>query len=303
MIKLKNQGFSSLEALVSLFLVATVFSMTLPSLKTEILFRKSTEQKSVVTNLKHQIISELNYAFNAQGQYQDIPHYLVHNPGQINFIDGNSHPVTYGSSDLQPSPNSNAVTFLKHKPEIRFQIIKRLDSDLNFELCNFYSSLPNGNTGFKDWLAISIEGIVQISGSLKRITNSNCPGGKQYQGEFEISLQQMFSGTNSLFKSFFPTPNLLELAKNSTLILPVTEIYTLYVDNQNNLRRLSHQSTENQPVIRNLKSMLIQESIITDQSNRISILVTGLNNDQSFEIPQVILTEPNKLEILGNVLF
>lgn len=303
MISLKTQGFSSLEALISLFLVTTVFSMTLPSLKAEILFRKNAEQQTLVSNLKRQIISELNFAFDARGQYQNIPHYIIHKPGKINFIDGSAHPVTQGTFDLQPAPNSNAVTFLKHKSEIRFKIIKHLNNKLNFELCNFHSALPNGNTSFKDWLAISIEGIVQLSGSLKRITNSDCPGGKQYQGGFEISSTQMFSGTNSIFKSFLPTPNLEALAKNSALIIPITEIYTLYIDNQNNLRRLSHQSTENQPVIRNVRSMLIDESISTDQSNRISLLVTGLNEDESFEIPQVIFTEPNKLKILGNVLF
>jgi len=303
MIKLSNQGFSSIEALVSLFLITTVFSMSLPSLKAELLFRKETEQVTAITNLKQQIISELNYVFDAQGQYENIPRYVIHNAGEINFIDGSAHPVANGTSDLQPESNSNAVTFLKHKPEIRFQIIKHLDNNLNFELCNFHFELPNGSASFKDWLAISIEGIVQFSGSLKRIVNSDCPGGKQYKGEFEISSQQMFSKTNPIFAPFFPAPDLKELANNATLIIPISDTYTLYVDNQNNLRRLSHQSTENQPVIREIKSILINETISPDQTNRLSILVTGLNNDKSFEIPQVILTEPNKLEILGNVLF
>ena len=166
---------------------------------------------------------------------------------------------TWSLNKVRPAdikPGSDSVTVIDYRDDAIAEVIdigSLTESSARILLCDRGRRFAKGEIT-EHFLGVGIEGVGLMEGRVKQIAISvnGCSEGTVYLGTFKP-----FSSPLGELLAFGQNPT--ELMEGAQLIIPVDDSFSLYLSNKNELRRLSHISTENQPLVRNLESLQIRE--------------------------------------------
>lgn len=151
----------------------------------------------------------------------------------------------------------------------------------------------------KEFLVFSMQGYAEFQVSFKeQVKNENYCGGRS---AYEISEIKKVSDFFNYF--FSPAINNLsntELIGTPLLIVPIRDIFSLYVDTDNVFRRVSHLTSSNQPLLNDVKQMRLQE-ISYDQNLYYFLLeIEFPNNKKKFRrlLPNSKIEDTKFLDLL-----
>jgi hypothetical protein len=109
---------------------------------------------------------------------------------------------------------------------------------------------------FESWLIRTPDGYLLTRGNIrkKKGSTSSCPG-QAYDGRFLLEPNLMFAKPCLALKELSPTawPHYLLLGAEE--VQAISEAYTLYVSTEGAIRRLSHSTSENQPLAEGVESI------------------------------------------------
>jgi type II secretory pathway pseudopilin PulG len=279
MVRLNMRAFTLVEVIFVLFLINIVFLLAFPSLKLSYVNFNTLQTKEFTLNKQNSVIQAIKSSAKTSNALFGVDTIVVHPLGEIRTSNGLLDQVHLRSPAMRPDENSNAVSFLELRPELVLRITEQTNSTpIRFQLClenkvppaNFLQDLRSST---KYWLAVSVDGVVWLSGNAIRInSNSNhCLNGIEFTGEFSKVHEEKIFHTST---SFVDTG--LELSeKNSLVLIPVSDAYTIYLDASKTLRRLSDLNSENQPIIRDIDKITVE---LENKSNKkISVNVSVEN--------------------------
>lgn len=173
---------------------------------------------------------------------------VKHRSGQIKFTDGTLNPVVHAAPGRAPDSRSDALSVFILEPIYALRVIRReaLGSSALFFACLKFDgerlqSFPPKPPMLEreTFLGMSVNGLLELSGEIQRWDNST-PGTKCYK----LTLRKS--------KSMIVPENSIIRVHNVTTIVPALRIYTLYLDQEGNLRYLGHragENIENQPLL------------------------------------------------------
>ncbi len=202
---------------------------------------------------------------------------------------------TWSVNKVRPAdikPGSDSITVIDYREDAITEVID-IGSLAGFSarilLCDRGRRFAEGEIA-EHFLGVGHEGASLIEGRVKQIalSGNGCSKGVVYSGTFKP-----FSSPLAELLALGQNPS--ELMEGTQLIIPVNDSFSLYLSNKNELRRLSHISSENQPLVRNLETLLIKERDINKRLLDITIskLTTSLSPTHSpniaDDISEVIL--------------
>lgn len=173
----------------------------------------------------------------------------IHKWGQITFTDQSLNPVMFGT--LKPSPDSDAISSMYLESQNRLRIIEQSFTGQYLQLKACLLAQPSFlYAEIRSFLALSAEGFAELK--TESVSNSFKPGC------YDLVLQT----TKSIL-----IPPCQECAQdNWSMLLPIRRIYSIYLDQDLELRYLSHvgeSNIENQPL---LLSTRLEKILITPQN-------------------------------------
>ena len=111
-------------------------------------------------------------------------------------------------------------------------------------------ALKSGN-----FLAITVDGYLQVRGKARALANKECPSRLGARLTTAVANPQLFSS--------FKSRNDASRGRPTTLI-PINDMYSIYLDNQSTLRAISHlkdgTNTIGQPIIYGLQLLKLQRT-------------------------------------------
>lgn len=249
------RGAGVIELLCAMGLVAVILSMSTPLLKLttySYLFVSNKERARNIYSTTKQVISQ---GVKNSTRLHAIAGLRVQPRGKI--VDVSKRDVLRGryASSILPDGKSIALSFLELQPEKMFRVLRVAANEKRANitmLCLFgdVDSKTEGIAEINNWLGVSIDGVGEYSGKvrLSRSGRSSCPYGRVFVAKFGPTKGAMF------FKGGFGGDS--ELGRVQ-LFIPVEASYSIYLARNGELRRLSHISTENQPIVGGLEQLEI----------------------------------------------
>lgn len=242
-----QRGITAVELLVYLLLLSLSAFLAMPTIKQHIALRQrqktredgSTAVEALSRLLPERIINGLECC--------GLETARIHTAGKIYDGFHTLNPVHSGSMALRPNHNSDAITFLRLTPENALRVVERAEqasTSLKVTLC-FANMLPTPQLDDDTYfIGLGPDGAVEASGALDSGISSDprCLGGRIYNGTLTARQGSMFEPV-----SLVGSTETNMLLKQSLIFIPIAEHYTIYIDTNGSLRRLSHTTQENQP--------------------------------------------------------
>lgn len=191
---------------------------------------------------------------------------LTHQDGIIRDSLGAPHIVHQADKRLQPQTTSKSISFLSLEPSLYFtrdpkSKVTRHGSVYHVVLCkvSLEKSLLLPSL-YESWLLRTPDGYLLSRGQIKKTSSSksSCPG-EAYEGSLMLEKNLMFAQVTPELKKLSPEAWPRYLMLGAEEIQAVSEAFTLYVSMEGELRRLSHSSTENQPLAKDLESIQLAQ--------------------------------------------
>lgn len=247
-------GFSLVELLVAISLLAIVFTLSFPTLRLAIRTMKSLEQTS-----------------NAAGSSD----YLL---TQIQRIAQQSNPAL-GTELLGIAPKTILPTRLNATSEVLLLKDTALDTALaknkstsQPRFCALFAQQESKRDRIeksKLYLLHDSDGVTISSGNIKRTNEKSC---REYLFDAEA-----FALSKDLAQAidFDPTS-----AKHSDalLVIPILDLFAFYLDDQQTLRRYSFISNQSQPLLRDVESFTLSQSV--EEKGRLITVSTTIHGKQ-----------------------
>lgn len=208
-----SSAFSLLELLLALFIFNLAIFLSFPALAQSALYKKQAREKNEEQVLIQRAFLEVARGIDAAQVFYAIDGVRVYPDAKSLFADA--------------KPDSSAMSFLHLSP-----LLLRKISEGQFCL-----EKPEADEDEKEliaetdnWLALGSGGYSSLKGDMRRLSKapSSCLSGQAYTAI--ISSEQIF-----------------------THLVPVLDHYSLYLDNENRLRRFSHILNSRQTLLTNLK--------------------------------------------------
>jgi hypothetical protein len=162
----------------------------------------------------------------------------IHHAGIIRFSDGKDNPVM-NSIALKPA-NSDAISSISLSLQTAYYTLDPVPlSAAAFTACPSFGVTLNNDPAQKSFLGVSAHGIVELFGSVK-LSRGGC-------AEFSLKPAQSM---------LVPVPD--PALTSISLIIPIVREYTLYIDEKDQLRFLSHEGSENienQPLFHGIRQL------------------------------------------------
>ncbi len=229
-----SSGFSSLSIVIALGLSTAVIAGLVyllgVCLRADVKFHSLASDTYISLRVFHalqRVISGLD-----SHRFEIYP--VIHKNGIIGLIDQSPNSVMSGTATLRPKPDSDAITALKlnHVDALRISECRSSGMELTIKSC-YSVAATSHSSSYKSYVGVGNSGFFEFA-FLKK-AGGNCP---------TLELQAVESMS-------LKSPQHEQLCLIHKLI-PIEELYTLYVDNLGQLRYLSHvgpNNIENQPII------------------------------------------------------
>jgi hypothetical protein len=275
-------GVALAELLTGLFLANLLFLLVLSAARAALSSYQviSTKQEQVdKTNKLRQVLripldaSQVRYALTTV---------RLHSSGIILGLDGTPHPIYRRASETTPKEGSDAISFLELEQNLIFHVLNAGFSEhsreQSFVLCSANKPTVNLNQ-LNYWLALGVDGYIEAQGSVRRIADRlhDCRGGRKFRGTLSLASHPMFGRKNSQRTSdpavYLSEEERLTLFARTINLLPVKECYTIYIDRKMRLRRLAHNSQENQPIADGFNTLRFALSTASGASKTINVSV------------------------------
>ena len=144
--------------------------------------------------------------------------------------------------NYRPAAHSDALTFATPVLDYMFRAVETSPRAESAAAPNFCLDIHRTESGFKIrrissyqlYLAVGIDGFVEIEGSLVHSHGSiaSCPSTKLFQATFR--------------KMNFPFHSTATDGMSPLLLIPLSDLFTIYLDQNKMIRRLSHLNDESQ---------------------------------------------------------
>ena len=260
----ETKGLSVVEVLVALLISSAMFLMSFPSLKMLFEIKKGIFQKEELV-IKEQTIREAYKQGISQSQmFSAVQSLRIHPPGRVVDLLGNL--VNVGKGKNAPHPLSTPASFLVLAPLSLFEVKPgQSNSWLNngaMLICalnnDAYESLGRSGNELRYWLGVSVDGVVELRGTIKKTLklSKECEGQEAFEGNLSSVKSPLFTKPGASNAN-----NNNRVPSNLNLLIGVKEAYTLYVDAENRLRRFSHSGKENQPILENVEKIVLTEEV------------------------------------------
>ena len=264
-------GQSVLEVMVSLLIISPVLVAATATLKST-----SSISNSISLNLENyekelQAITAVKNIVSAVDTINiNASELFLQQQTSIKNIDGFTLNL---SSQLNIKPGSSGLTYARFLTE-GISLIKSEETDLvkkKIIACTFYQQQAGINSDIKAVALLSIDGIQELVLSETPIKQTN--GCYVFKGNYQKS---------ALFKDNWNSYN--------RILIPINEIITLYLANNNDLRILQHVGSsviESQPILSGIKNFNI--NVLTQMP---IWQIEALINNKSYILHSKILREP-----------
>lgn len=245
MVLKNNQGFSLIELMLSLFLGSLVL---LAAWQIFYLIFKDSLNLAEQTRLRRKLLlleSSLKQELSRSRNYFGLKTSFI----QSDFFNTESSAKSGLKSRFAPLPNSQGLSIQK----LGGEFLKRLPADkalVNSSAELYCRILPQGQVKpplSKYWLGLTQEGPQSFNAlSLVRSCCSTlCPRDLTYRVQLKPAKESLW------YRAESTAPALL--------LIPIEEELTFYVDRQQTLRRFSHLSEDNQPLLEGIKEFRLSE--------------------------------------------
>lgn len=270
---------TTLECLVSISLLGLIFVLSFPTEKFVISTFLTIQGNEEATLRSAQVLSSCGRALKNSEALYAVPTYLVHPTGEILFHQHQEFRSDQRFLRYPPDPKSNALTTIEVRQSLPLRVVERHGTNV-FSLClqNVSQTIDISQT--HHWIAVGIDGVTGATGNATRLnsTDERCRNGILYQGQFsENTLAAILSLMRDPQPSNSQDLSPLEVLSSSQLLFPLLDAYTLYLDEQKVFRRISHLTSENQPVSYNVEQLNIQTQRQLAHQSLIRIVVSVLH--------------------------
>lgn len=247
---MNSRAFSNLEILISLLILAPVMCGV-----TQMLHHQAKTYRIIKDHADSQT-NILKFLLRIEKIMADIDLHtlpifpIIHKNSKIEFSDGSINPIMTAHGNKKPDQKSDAITSARFNLYSTQTVLSQTTSQAGIET---YSCMRFGNywnqSGVHSFIGIvgSSSKLIELTGKLSRTTSSDkYPGKYCYQGSLKQEKSMLFSS------------NLLLEGEVINFLIPIDDLYTLYLDRQHVLHYLGHSgqsNIENQPIIQNLKQI------------------------------------------------
>lgn len=176
----------------------------------------------------------------------------VHKHGRIQFSDGSLNPISMTRTSSRPSAAADSVmgVALDTQGTMKVQSIKPSGTGVIIRACSRLASASGQQV--HSLIAVTVDGLVEVVSQKTTFTLSS-----------PCSTLKLFPSKSMLTKTSTITDLLL-----SQYLIPITKLYTLYIDRRENLRYLAHSGSrniENQPIVGGVNALHLRASVIKPQ--------------------------------------
>ena len=279
-----QQGFVSgdlailIPCLIILSVLTTVLTVQANILKEHENTYKQLLLKSKLQETYAQTVSNLD------SHRLDIP-LIVHSPGIIHLFSGETHPISHHPGNLKPDTDSQALTTIRLNYQNDLQVLNcaTFGDSIALEAC-FRHQVPDNDIDLTHLLALNTNGISEWTA---------IPDGNGACRQFLMTNLDGMIATNLSPHAWC----------SIHVMVPIESLHTLYLDQSENLRLLSHLGTEtleNQPLLKGLISITLVASPITPYS--ITFLELKALTSQSHHINLSFFNHLNRAPLYNYLL-
>jgi hypothetical protein len=276
-------GAAIAELLTGLFLANLVFLLVLSSARAAFSSYQAISAKQEQVDKTNKLRQVLSIPLDASRARYALTTVRTHPNGMILGLDGTPHPIHRRTGETTPKNGSDAISFLELEQNLAFRVLNAgspgSSRQQSFVLCGASKSAVNVNQ-LNYWLAVGIDGYIETQGSMRRIADrlNECRGGRKFRGTFSLVSHPMFgkrrsSKTNGPAAVDFSEEERLTLLARSISLLPVKECYTIYIDLKMRLRRLAHNTQENQPIAYGFDTLKFAPGVLSGAGEMIVVSV------------------------------
>ena len=273
-------GFSLIELLVAMALVAIIATISFPALRLFGSTYKALHHHQDAMLLTDSAQREFTLALRGSAALGSIKAYAVFQENEF------SHDTRINSylHKHPPQIGSSALAVIHPRPELGGQIVSHLNNGFTF-------CFPSATTLQSDdytWLVLGFSGLAHRDGNARLINLAQCPSGKAVSLETKDLRIDLFSTITGNLASY-----------SFQAVIPVKESFSLYLDQQHILRQLYHRSGQNQSVVSDIALLTIAEEVIASDIYRVNVEVRP---QQFFGLENQIATRQHLLVINPNQL-
>ncbi len=299
-----ERGSSLIELSVALLLAGLLFLIFFQNLKVVYSFYRRQIAQFEIERKKELIRETINQAVLASQVRYAIPGIRTHQDGAI--VDIRGEPF----ARAHPAMQSSALSFLELSPGWLLRTAGSPQSSgpqsISISLCALRARVKESKLKPSDvtaWIAVGPDSYIEIKGSVRSNSRLSklCPGAQSFFGTFSLSPAPMFGRLKPAEdEAFSPGVAEIDLLSAALIFFPIAESYTIYTDNQGNLRRVSHITEENQPLIYGVENLQILPSPVPNLKNAMEISVL-LSNTFSSAKSRISLTVAYPLDREANL--
>lgn len=245
------KGFSSIELLTSLCLSACICSIAYPAMHICIKNYYALSHRIEETSRIAQITNIIQNSLDSQEALLGIPSIWVHPTGTLSTIE--QKPVIQNSLNIKNiSPQSNAISIRTIDSKNLYSVISQniISNKTTLKICgNAASDNSESIENSKYWIGLSLDGHTAIKGQIHKanIHSPACNNGHTWQGIFEYDTDPIFTSSQHL-----SSQTSTNITWQLRAIAPIKDAYTIYLDQNQTLKRASHYTIENQPMAHNI---------------------------------------------------
>lgn len=266
---LPDQGFTLLEVLTCVFLFSLLGIIVTSRLQASQVFFATTRAKIEAEESFTSLLQVLDRGLDRHQSLLAVDAIRFHPPGALRDAAGQD---IIRSRTTAVAPGSTPVSFLRLNPA---QLLRRLPGEARRQF--FCSPARLDLTAVNEtglWLVLTADGYCEAAArtrlALDYTARSVCASGIVYEVPLEEARHPLF--TKTLLpsgKEITVPPSRQTLVQGAIAIVPIEESFTIYRDSRNTVRRVSHQTLDNQPVLYGAEELIVRE----EQNHSILIFV------------------------------
>lgn len=293
-----SKGLTSIELIFSLSLISLIALFSLPLVQSACRLQEAFLRRETQIGIVSLAFQAIKQAVESTQVLSALPLFRIHPAGRITYADNSRYVVSRSTSAFNPSSQSDAISVLVPRPEILLSVVERTRfraSTATLEIVACFDAGQQSSQLLKSleplsqetsWLGLGISGFFEVSTQVHRLKGkvSSCRSGIPFSATMHLKRPAMFSSSaKNAFSGITFSPE--QLLASIVALVPIAESYSLYVDQNGTLRRLSHLSNENQPIIKKLGQLHMVEENFSSSLGKLQVFIS-LKDPKTLELKE-----------------
>ncbi|MCC6931838.1 MAG: type II secretion system protein [Deltaproteobacteria bacterium] len=286
--KIRTKAFTLIELLVGISIAGILIVISFPAIKTLSQVQKQLHTRQEATIAIDGAHKEIALALSRAQTLTFLDSVLLEQSENIS----RHNKFVYYLRNHPPKAGSSIISFIHPLPEYGGEILYSSSKTVTYCFPQEISEFSYDLSDFT-WLLVGLSAQSYNGGKAHIISSLACPSKKAVS----ISLQTL---PIDLFSSpLSPTSKDIFLAA-----VPIEHSYSIYLDSKNILRKLYHKSGQNQPLIKDINTLLIEDTAIGSHIKRLDIQINSARNVDLEEAisRRIYLLATHRLELLDFLL-